>query len=122
MKNQIIALRKELGLSQAKFAEKLKLSRNFIGLIESGERSISERTINDICRIFNVNNHWLRTGEGEMFKPVNKNLQILEYFNDVAELDDTSFKKKISLALAQLSDEGWQHLEKFLDELNKTDY
>ena len=122
MKNQIIALRKELGLSQAKFAEKLKLSRNFIGLIESGERSISERTINDICRIFNVNNHWLRTGEGEMFKPVNKNLQILEYFNDVAELDDTSFKKRISLALAQLSDEGWQHLEKFLDELNKTDY
>ena len=119
---RIKELRIALGLSGEKFGEKLGVTKVAISNIERGNRNLTDQMFKSICREFKVNENWLRTGEGEMFKPVNKNLQILEYFNDVAELDDTSFKKKISLALAQLSDEGWQHLEKFLDELNKTDY
>lgn len=119
---RIKELRIALGLSGEKFGEKLGVTKVAISNIERGNRNLTDQMFKSICREFKVNENWLRTGEGEMFKPVNKNLQILEYFNDVAELDDTSFKKRISLALAQLSDEGWQHLEKFLDELNKTDY
>lgn len=118
---RIKELRIALGLSGEKFGEKLGVTKVAISNIERGNRNLTEQMFKSICREFKVNEDWLRTGEGEMFKPVNKNLQILEYFNDVAELDDTSFKKRISLALAQLSDEGWQNLEKFLDELNKTD-
>lgn len=36
-------------------------------MLEKGERAPSDRTIMDICREFNVNEHWLRTGEGEMY-------------------------------------------------------
>lgn len=119
---RIKELRKKLGLTQQEFADRIGIKRGGVANYEIGRNEPSDSVISLICREFKINEDWLRTGEGEMFKPVNKNLQILEYFNDVAELDDTSFKKKISLALAQLSDEGWQHLEKFLDELNKTDY
>lgn len=122
MKMRIKELRKKLGLTQQEFADRIGIKRGGVANYEIGRNEPSDSVISLICREFKINEDWLRTGEGEMFKPVNKNLQILEYFNDVAELDDTSFKKKISLALAQLSDEGWQHLEKFLDELNKTDY
>lgn len=55
-------------MTQAEFASKLNLSRNFICLVESGDREPSDRTIADICRVFSVNEHWLRTGEGEMFR------------------------------------------------------
>lgn len=55
-------------MTQAEFASKLNLSRNFICLVESGDREPSDRTIADICRVFNISEHWLRTGEGEMFR------------------------------------------------------
>ena len=57
------------------------------------------------------NEERLKNGTGEMSTPVNRNLQILEYFNDVAELDDDTFKKKFLLALMRLPDEGWNCLE-----------
>lgn len=116
---RIKELRKKLGLTQQEFADRIGIKRGGVANYEIGRNEPSDSVISLICREFKINEDWLRTGEGEMFKPVNKNLQILEYFNDVAELDDTSFKKRISLALAQLSDEGWQHLEQFLDEFDK---
>jgi transcriptional regulator with XRE-family HTH domain len=64
---QIKLLRKTLDLTQQKFAERIGLKQNSIALIESGKRNISDQAILSICREFNVNSEWLRTGEGEMF-------------------------------------------------------
>ena len=66
MNERIALVRKSLGLTQEKFAEQVGLSRNFMWMIESGTRVPSDRTISDICREFNVNETWLRTGEGKM--------------------------------------------------------
>ena len=68
MNNRIKELRKYLKLTQAKFAEMIGLKATAIGLYESGDRNITEQTIMLLCSIFNVNEEWLRTGEGEMFK------------------------------------------------------
>lgn len=62
-------LRKELGLSQAAFGEKLKISQRAIGHIESGANSLSPRNFDNICQIFNVNPQWLESGEYPMFVP-----------------------------------------------------
>ena len=64
-------LRKALGLTQEEFAEKTKLSRSYINLIEMGKKVPAERTTQDICRIFNVNCDWLVHGEGDMFQDTN---------------------------------------------------
>nr|DAO38378.1 MAG TPA: Repressor protein CI [Caudoviricetes sp.] len=119
MNERLKDLRKALNLTQQEFADRIGIKRNSFANYETGRNTPIDAIIKSICREFKVNEEWLRTGEGDMFKPVNKNLQILEYFNDVAEMEDSSFKKRISLALAQLSDEGWQHLEQFLDEFDK---
>ena len=60
-------LRKELGLTQQEFAERINLRRNSIAQIELGYRNPSGAVLALICREFNVNETWLRTGEGEMF-------------------------------------------------------
>lgn len=65
--NRIKLIRNELKLTQAFFAEKIGLKQAAIGLYENGQRNIGDRVITDICREFNVNEDWLRNGNGEMF-------------------------------------------------------
>ncbi|MCI8509941.1 MAG: helix-turn-helix transcriptional regulator [Lachnospiraceae bacterium] len=68
MVSRIIQIRKENKLSQEQFAKKIGLSRNFINQVETNKKNISDRTINDICREFAINEEWLRTGKGDMYK------------------------------------------------------
>lgn len=65
---RIKELREALGLSPTEFGERVGLSRGYVWLIECGKRNLASRTASDICRIFGVDEHWLRTGEGEMFR------------------------------------------------------
>lgn len=67
MKDRIKKIRKELDLTQQKFADKLGTSRDNIGGYETGRRTPSEAVISLICKEFNVNEEWLRHGSGEMF-------------------------------------------------------
>ncbi len=60
-------LRKTLGFNQKEMGDKIKLSQTHISSLENGAREATDRIISDICREFNVNEQWLRTGEGEMF-------------------------------------------------------
>lgn len=36
-------------------------------MIESHKRDVSDRHIKALCSIFNISEHWLRTGEGNMY-------------------------------------------------------
>ena len=69
MNLRLLELRKSLGLTQAKFSEKLNLSQNSIAALEKGTRPLTDRVIADICREYNVNEKWLREGTGPMFRP-----------------------------------------------------
>lgn len=55
--------------SKSKAAEKLNVSPAYISQLCSGVREPSDRTISDICRIFNVNPAWMRHGEEPIFAP-----------------------------------------------------
>lgn len=68
MKERLKALRIQLGNTQVEFAERLNRTQTAISEYESGRKKITDRTIADICREFDVNEKWLRTGEGVMFK------------------------------------------------------
>ena len=61
-------LRKNLGLTQTQFGEKVSLKQAVIGQIENDQRSATPRFIRDVCREYNVNEEWLTTGSGEMFR------------------------------------------------------
>lgn len=71
--------KKYLHLSQSEFGKKLGVSRDVISNIEQGRLARPEHKeplYKLISNQFNVNEEWLRTGEGEMFK---------EYDDEVAE-------------------------------------
>ncbi|MDR2748017.1 MAG: helix-turn-helix domain-containing protein [Treponema sp.] len=64
---RIRMLRKELNLTQKKFAMILAVSQSQIASMETGEREVKSRIVKQLCDSFGVNIRWLRTGEGAMF-------------------------------------------------------
>lgn len=64
MNNRIKITRKALDLSQEAFGERLGITGSGLSNIESGKRNVTEQMILAICREFNVNEEWLRTGDG----------------------------------------------------------
>lgn len=69
MKQRLKALREKTGLTQEEFAARLGIKRTAISNYEIGRNKPIDAVISLICREFNVNETWLRTGEGEMFLP-----------------------------------------------------
>lgn len=63
---RIKKVRKDKDFTQQQFAERLGMKRNSIAQVEGG-RATSDQTIFAICREFNVNERWLRTGEGGVY-------------------------------------------------------
>ena len=59
-------IRKESRLNQTEFGARINLSQTTIGLYESDNRVITDRALSQICSAFNINEEWLKTGEGEM--------------------------------------------------------
>ena len=121
MKNRIKQVRKSLGLTQTEFSSQLDLSQNFIAQIESGSKAPSDRTIRDICRVFNVNESWLRFNEGDMFCPRTRNQEILAFANQVMADEDEAFRKRFVHALSESSPAFWEELEKIVARTLKKD-
>lgn len=69
MNERIKELRKALGLTLDKFGERLGVTKQTVSRIENGINNVTDQMFKSICREFNVNENWLRTGEGEMFVP-----------------------------------------------------
>ena len=67
---RIKAVRKSLTskVSQTAFAEMLGTTRAAIAPYERGIVTPSDTFIQLLCAKFNIDEHWLRTGEGEMYK------------------------------------------------------
>lgn len=114
LNERIKLVRVKKSLNQTDFAKRLSISRSAVCKIESGENSPSEQTINLICKEFNVNSEWLRTGKGEMFIEKSKDILISDMFADIFKGDDTDFKYRLVSALSKLDDDDWDSLEKFI--------
>lgn len=117
MNERIKELRKSLGLTQLEFGEQVGVKANTIGNYEIGLRTPSDAVIRAICREFNVNENWLRTGEGEMFNPQDEKLAA--FIGSLVADDSEPFKRRMVELLADLTPEEWKLLEKMAERLTK---
>ena len=86
---------------------------------ETGIREPSDAIIKSICREFDVNEEWLRTGEGEMFIPLTRNQVITDFAADLIREEDGDCKKRLIEALAKLDEKEWEFLEELAKKLAK---
>jgi transcriptional regulator with XRE-family HTH domain len=64
---RINEIRLALGLTQAKFAERIAISASYYADIERSDKKVNDRIIRLIGTEFGISEHWIRTGEGEMY-------------------------------------------------------
>ena len=125
MKNRIIYIVEQSGLTKTAFGKRINVSQGLVSQMCSGTTNPSDRTIQDICREFGVNEVWLRTGEGEPFKERTREEEIMRFAVQTLKGSD-EFRKAMVSMFAKLDPEDWANLEKIYrklaEEYKKSDH
>ena len=110
MNERVKELRQVLGLSGEKFGDAIGVKRSAISDIETGRNNLSEQMIKSICLAYNVNEDWLRTGEGSMFNKTKEGF--------LADLQKqyslTDFQVSLVKNYLELSDKDKASIDKFI--------
>ena len=114
--DRIKEARKSLGLTQDKFGERLGVGRSAISNIEAGSRGVTDQIRLSVCREFNVNEDWLRTGEGSMFSEPDEDEEITKFLGDILS-DQPDFRRRLVSVLARMTTDEWALLEAKIREL-----
>lgn len=124
MNSRIKAIRKEIKkngkpISQEEFGYRLGVSRDVIANLERTTNPVAptEQMLKLICREFNVNETWLRTGEGEMFNTLSMDEQLAFYLGTILSEQGDTFKKRLIAALSALDESEWSAVEAFARKL-----
>lgn len=108
-------LRTELNLTTRAFGAAINMSGGAITNMEKGTRNITERTIRDICREYNVNLDWLTNGVEPMFTDVTSELDIDDEVKQLAQQysllndSDRELVKRMIDSLAEKSSSAYKN-------------
>lgn len=84
-------VRKALEMNQAEYSKVLGITRSGINEIENGRRNVTDKHIKLLCiKPINgksINEEWLRSGTGEMFKQHPLSDEVGYYVEDLLEYD-----------------------------------
>ena len=76
MNTRLKELRPALQINQESFGKKIGVTGAAVSRWESGDREIPDTAILSIVREFGCSETWLRTGEGEMFRPMSREAEL----------------------------------------------
>ena len=117
MHERLKEIRKALGLTQKEFAARIGIKQNTIAQYEIGRNEPIDAVVSLICREYNVDEVWLRTGVGEMFRPRTREDDIAAFFGQVLGGRCTDFQRRMVSVLSRLSAAEWELLEQKIKEL-----
>lgn len=110
---RIRKLRRHLDLTQKEFATQIGTTQNSLTGYERGRRNPSGSVINNICKTFNVNEAWLREGIGDMFTPAIISDEISALVDRTLQGVPDNIRQRFLTALAVLSDDDLEAVERF---------
>ena len=110
LSERIAAVVEDSKLSKTKFAEKVGISQPYLSQICSGVKVPSDRTISDICRIFDVQEDWLRHGLEPMRAARSREEEIAELVGSALN-GSSDFKKAVIKMICSRTDDELEALE-----------
>lgn len=114
---RVKAVRKELGMTLDAFGKRVGVTKTAISNIENGARCLTDQMLLSICREFNVNEQWLRSGEGDMFLRLSRNDEIAAYVARVMKDENAYYQQKMLLFFSRLSPEMLRKLEEVAEDI-----
>ena len=121
MNDRIKQVRKALNLKQDEFGAKIGISNTAVSKWEKGENSVPDSAILSICREFGVNETWLRTGAGDMFRPRSREAELGALIRSRLVDRPESFQTALITTLLRFDPDGpeWAALEKIVATLRE---
>lgn len=117
MNERLRELRIAFNMNQEEFGKLLGITKSGVSDIESGRRKVTEQHIIMLkSQKPQINEAWLRNGNGEMFIPKSRNQQLSDFMDTLIHEND-SFKKRLITALCNLKESDWAYLENLLVDL-----
>lgn len=105
------------------FSDRINVSQAFVSQMCSGLKVPSDRTIADICREYDVNEDWLRTGRGDPYIQLSRDEELAQFFGEVMKGEDPDFRRRLLSVMSRLTTDEWALLEqmawKLVDELRQ---
>lgn len=101
MHTRIKTVRKSVGMSQRAFGESLGASRDIISNIEQGRQAISDTLVRLICQVYNIDEKWLRTGEGQMHITRSTTLDKLANEYNLSSFELQLFRNYLLLSMSE---------------------
>lgn len=98
-------IRNDLHMTQEEFGAKIGLKKNSLSQIESGKNQLTSQTMITICKVFNVSESWLQTGEGDPFVKVTKEDEIMDLIKQSMSKEPEAIKRRFAAAVMKLSSE-----------------
>ena len=95
MNERIKELRKTLRLTQQEFADSLNIKRGAVANYEIGRNEPIDAVVSLICKTFNVNEEWLRSGAGDMFLELPEEDEEAAYVSELLEDGENDLYKLI---------------------------
>lgn len=117
---RIKEIRKTLKMTMERFGERLGVTKTAISNIEKSKRNVTEQMRKAICREFNINRDWLRTGNGEMFVQLSQEDETAHIVQDMLGSNTGSFYNiilEIAKSYKKLSPTSQKALDELADNL-----
>ena len=118
MHERIKQLRKQLKINQSEFGSRIGISRDTIANIEGNRIEIKDIYVLSICKEFNVNEDWLRTGEGEMFNQSDEDEELAAIVGRVLAGED-EFRKALYRQIGTCDQKYIDMLKEFVENIYK---
>lgn len=120
MNNRVKEVRMSMGVSQAKFADKIGFSQGGIKGIELGKCNVSDRVILSMQKELGVSEEWLRTGNGTMYaQPEANTKSVIEQALDLLDkqYNMDKYEKAMMKSYFEMTPAARQGFQTFLKEI-----
>lgn len=122
MNERLKQIREYTGLSQKEFSERIHIGSSTLAMLETGDRKIKDLHVSLICTAFSIDEHWFRTGEGDMLVHQTRDEKIAHFIGQVLKEEGDTFKKRLINLLCALDEDDWEALEKIAQKMEKGEY
>ena len=118
MDKRLKEVRSELKLSQAALASEMHVTRDVIANYEGNRVTPTDLFIDSLCKKYNINELWFRTGEGEMHLKRTREIEIAEMTAAMYKADESDFQYQLMKLIAQLTPDQIHTLREIVEQLH----
>lgn len=117
MNERVKQIRKTYGMTQQEFAAALGVTNAAVSRIESGQRGLTSQMLTAICREFDVDEHWLLTGEGEATPKLTRRAELARWVGRALKDEPESWRYQLLNALETLTQEDYEAIVRVAEKI-----